>query len=223
MEKRPILIMTSMKVEAEFLLQKLKNKVCEKVGKYSFYEGTIENYPVVVCHCHIHSVNSAVATYVGIEKYSPIAIISQGTAGAHGKNIHIGDIVIGEKCVNIVCSRTPRKKEGEGSNSLEWDLVNFIEGEDNRLIYQYGDNHLIELAKKVNYTDGKIHFGTYGTLCEEMEGIAVYSIANDFEIPVLGIRVISNNEILEEPYDRNTALKSQEFTYKLILEIVKEE
>ncbi len=243
MEKRPILIMTSMKVEAEFLLQKLKNKVCEKVGKYSFYEGTIENYPVVVCHCHIHSVNSAVATYVGIEKYFPIAIISQGTAGAHGKNIHIGDIVIGEKCVNIVCSRTPRKKEGEGSNSLEWDLVNFIEGEDNRLIYQYGDNHLIELAKKVNYTDGKIHFGTigsgdiwnqetdkilwlnekYGTLCEEMEGIAVYSIANDFEIPVLGIRVISNNEILEEPYDRNTALKSQEFTYKLILEIVKEE
>ena len=57
----------------------------------------------------------------------------------------------------------------------------------------------------------------YGTFCEEMEGIAVYTIANDFGIPVLGIRVISNNEILEEPYDRNTGLKSQEFTYELIL------
>lgn len=58
----------------------------------------------------------------------------------------------------------------------------------------------------------------YGTLCEEAEGIAVYTVANDFGIPVLGIRVISNNEILEEPYDRNTGLKSQEFTYELILQ-----
>lgn len=63
----------------------------------------------------------------------------------------------------------------------------------------------------------------YSTLCEEAEGIAVYTIANDFGIPVLGIRVISDNEILEEPYDRNTGLKSQEFTYKLILEMIKEE
>ena len=58
----------------------------------------------------------------------------------------------------------------------------------------------------------------YGTLCEEAEGIAVYTIANDFEIPVLGVRVISDNEILDEPYDRNTGLKSQEFTYELILQ-----
>lgn len=58
----------------------------------------------------------------------------------------------------------------------------------------------------------------YGTLCEEAEGIAVYTVANDFGIPVLGIRVISNNEILNEPYDRNTGLKAQQFTYELILE-----
>lgn len=163
MEKRPILVIAAMMVEAEFLFEKLENKVCEKVGKYSFYKGTIENYPVVVCHCHIHTVNAGVATYIGIEKYNPIAIINQGTAGAHGKEIHTGEIVVGEKCVNIVCAKTPRRKEGEGSNSLKWNLVNFIEGEEDRLIYQYGDKPLIELAKKVDYSEGKVHFGTIGS------------------------------------------------------------
>ena len=34
------------------------------------------------------------------------------------------------------------------------------------------------------------------------------------------IRIISNNEILREPYDRNIGLKSQEFTYELIKKII---
>lgn len=242
MRKNPIVIMVSMKVEANFLIEKLENAKCESINKYNFYEGTINGYPVVICYCHVMSLNAGIATFVAIQKYHPIAIISQGTAGAHGKNIHKGDIVVGEKCINIVSCRTPLKKEGEGSNSLEWDLVNFLDGEDDRLEYQSGDNHLIELAKKIEYSGGNVYFGiigsgdvwnreadrilwlnqNFGTLCEEMEGIAVYTVANDFDIPVLGIRIISDNEILGEPYDRKIALKSQEFTYKFILQFIKE-
>lgn len=240
MRKRPIVIMVAMKIEASWLIDKLVNVKCETVNQYTFYEGVIHDYPVVVCHCLVGTINAAVATYMAIEKYQPIAIISEGTAGAHGKNIHKGDIVVGEKCVNIVSSKTPHKKEGEGSDSLNWELVNFFSGEDVRLVYQHGDKHLVELAKKVYYANGKVHFGTIGsgdvwnnetdkilwlnknlgTLCEEMEGIAVYTVANNFSIPVLGIRIISNNEILGEPYDRNIGLKSQEFTYKLVLEFI---
>ena len=36
----------------------------------------------------------------------------------------------------------------------------------------------------------------YGTLCEEMETGAVYTIAKNFDIPVLGIRVITQEELL---------------------------
>ncbi len=63
----------------------------------------------------------------------------------------------------------------------------------------------------------------YGTLCEEMEGIAVYVVANNFNIPVLGIRVISDNEILGEPYERELGRKSQEFTYEVIMKIIEEQ
>lgn len=241
MKKRPIVIMTAMKVELTWLIEKLDNVQQETVNQYTFYEGLINGYPIVVCHCRVMSIHASVATFMAIEKYHPIAIISQGTAGAHSKDIHKGDIIIGEKCVNIVSVRTPLKSEGEGSHPFTWELLNFIEGEKDRLEYQPGDAHLVELAKKVTFSDGKVHFGTigsgdvwnreadkilwlhenYGTLCEEMEGIAVYTVANNFNIPVLGIRVISNNEILGEPYDRNIGLKSQEFTYAFILEFIK--
>lgn len=241
MQKNPIVIMAAMDVEANFLIEKLENMTYETIHKYEFYEGTIKGYPVVICHCYVGTINASVATYIAIQKYHPIAILSQGTAGAHAKNIHTDDLVIGEKCVNIVSCKTPYKKEGEGSNSLEWKLLKFIAGEEDRLEYQSATKTLIELAKKIPYTDGTVHFGTlgsgdiwnqetdkilwlhekYGTLCEDMESIAIYTVANDFNIPVLGIRVISNNEILGEPYIRTTGLKSQEFCYQFILEMLK--
>ena len=234
--------MAAMEIEADLLLKKLQNVKEINVNKYKFYEGTLNNYPVVICRCYVMSVNAAIATYIAIEKYNPIAIISQGTAGGLGKNIHKGDIVIGEKCINIVSSRTPYKKEGEGSNSLEWKLVNFICGEDDRLEYQYGDESLIKLSKSIRYNDGDVHFGiigsgdvwnqeidkilwlnkNYGTLCEDMESIAIYIVANNFNIPVIGIRAISDNEILGENYDRNLGLQAQNFTYELILKIIAE-
>lgn len=242
MPKKTIVIMAAIDVEADFLIKKLENMVYETIEEYEFYEGTIEDYPVVICRCYVGTINASIATYIAIKKYQPIAILSQGTAGAHGKNIHTGDIVIGQKCVNIISAKTPRKKEGEGSNSLEWNLLKFISGEEDRLEYQSATKTLIELAKKIPYTDSTVHFGTlgsgdiwnqetdkilwlhqnYGTLCEDMESIAIYTIANRFKIPVLGIRVISNNEILGEPYIRTTGLKSQEFCYQFILEILKD-
>ena len=156
------------------------------------------------------------------------------------KNIHTKDIVIGEKCININSYKTPSRARGEGSNSLDWENVTFIPGEDDREIFWNADKKLVELAKKVDYTEGDIHVGIigsgdiwnkeldriimlnnkFGILCEEMEGIGVYTVSNNFNIPVIGIRVISDNEILGEEFDRNTGLYSQNFTYKFIEKII---
>ena len=38
----------------------------------------------------------------------------------------------------------------------------------------------------------------YGILCEEMEGIAIYTVANQYGNPAIHIRVISDNEKLKE-------------------------
>lgn len=56
----------------------------------------------------------------------------------------------------------------------------------------------------------------YGILCEDMESISVYTIANLYNIPVIGIKVISNNEILKEEYCKEAGIESQKFTENLI-------
>ena len=163
MIKKPIVIIAAMDVEFQILKSMLKNLKVSKINKYVFYEGTIENYPVVICNCLVMSINAAVATTIAIQKYDPLVIINEGTAGGHGLNIHKGDIVIGENCINILSTGTPVKKKGEGSNTLEWRLTNYIAGEPNRLIYQQANQKLVNLAKSIDYLEGKVHVGTIGS------------------------------------------------------------
>ena len=242
MKKKPILIVAAMDVEFELLKNKLENLKVSKINKYNFYEGTIDDYPVVICNCLIMSINASIATTLAIHKYNPLVIINEGTSGGHGQNVHKGDIVIGENCINILSAGTPRKEKGEGSNSLEWVLTTFITEKPNRLIYQQANSKLVNLAKSVEYLEGKVHIGTigsgdiwdreydrmemlnkkYGTLCEDMEANAIYTVANQFNIPVIGIKIVSNNEGLGECYERSTGVKSQEFSYELIKKIIKE-
>lgn len=243
MTKRPIVIMVAMQSEMDYLLEKLQNIKCEKVNKYEFYEGTMKDYPVVICHFHIMSFNAAIATTIAITKYNPIAIINEGCSGSHSKDIRRNNIIIGEKCINIISAKTPHKSEHEGSNSLDWELVSFFEEKDDELEYQTADKTLLELCKTIQFEKEKVYFGTlgsgdvwnnetdkimhlnkkYGTLCEDMESIALYYTANTFNIPVIGIRFISNNELIGEAYDTNFQKNAQEYTYQLILKIIERE
>ena len=56
----------------------------------------------------------------------------------------------------------------------------------------------------------------YGILCEDMESISVYTISNLYNVPVISIRVISNNEILNEEYERDLGIESQKIVKELI-------
>lgn len=49
-----------------------------------------------------------------------------------------------------------------------------------------------------------------------MECMAIYTVANLYEIPVIGIKGISNNEVLGEKYDASTGKLLQEFIYEVI-------
>lgn len=239
---RPILVIAAMDVEFELLKEKLESMKISRLNKYDCYEGFINHYPVVICNCTVMSVNAAIATTLAIQKYKPRAIINEGTAGGHGLNVHKGDIVIGENCINILSSGTPQKKKGEGSSTLEWTLTNFIAAEPNRLVYQRANSKLIKLAKSIEYLEGKVHIGTigsgdiwdreydrimmlnerYGTLCEDMEANTIYTVANQFKVPVIGIKIVSNNEALGESYERSTGSKSQEFSYELIKKMIQD-
>ncbi|MEG3767355.1 5'-methylthioadenosine/S-adenosylhomocysteine nucleosidase [Alteromonas sp. 14N.309.X.WAT.G.H12] len=105
--------------------------------------------------------------------------------------------------------------------------------------YYAGDPALIELALslKSSYTRGKVVTGTIGsgnfwnneldrihwlhetlgTSVEEMESAAAAQIAHAYQVPFLGIRVLSNNLTNEGEYDSSTARSCQQFV-KMVVE-----
>lgn len=234
-----ILIIAAMAdVELNFLIKRLKQLKTEKTNLCTFYLGKIAQKDIILCDAKVGLINTAAAITLAIEKYQPDYIINQGCSGGFGKNIHQSDIVVGTECINITSIMTKYKEEGQGYSLDDWDFINYLAGEKDRLVPQKASEELIEKVKKIepSYTQGKIHYGVIGSgdiwnkqcdwmlhlnkkyhiLCEDMEGIAVYTIANQYHIPAIDIRVISDNEILKEEYDRNISLKAQEFTMNLL-------
>lgn len=238
MKEKPILVQGSMEIELEYIKEKLEEIEKIEINGYIFYKGKINNYPIVLSKTGVGVVNSTAASVIAIINFEPCIIINQGVAGGIGKNIHKESLVIGEKCINNNSFKTPYKEEGQGSNSLEWELNTFIEGID-ELVEIKANKELVELAKQIvekqnlNYEFGTIGSGDvwnnekdrvewfskkYQMICEDMETIGVYQIGERFEIPTIGIRIISNNLLLEEKYDKSVTKKGQGFVYTYIKE-----
>ena len=180
-------------------------------------------------------IQTSASLMLAINEYNPIAIINMGIAGSVSPKLHIKDIVIGTECLNINSYKTPIKEKNKGSNSIYWELLTFLSGKEDRLITEYADKELVELTKKIinktNVYYGKIGSGdcwnreidkiislnkNYKIICEDMESIAVYTIANQFKIPVISIKCISDNILTGEEYDRTVGSYIQEYIFNYI-------
>jgi len=236
---QPIVIQGALPVESKKMASKLDNVTEEVIGKWVFWKGTYKGYPVVISKTRMGMSNSAAATALAIQHYKPIAIINQGTAGGHDPDLHVFDIVLGKYTTNIGAFKTPNKPVGGGSNALEWneafDVLPDDESDPEPIAIRKfeGDKELLLAAYKAkpNYTKGQVVEGTigsadtwnneldrikqfhtvYGTSVEEMEAASVAQIAHQFEVPFLGIRILSNNITNNGGYDPATGEACQEY------------
>lgn len=55
--------------------------------------------------------------------------------------------------------------------------------------------------------------------CEDMESIGCYSVCEKFNIPCVGVRIISNNELLQEEIDKEKAIELQKLLSKILKEL----
>lgn len=243
MEKRPILVIGALKGEINYLIEMLEGCELEHKGIYKFYNGFINDYPVIIAKSEVGLVNASSCLTLAIEKYNPICIINTGTAGGIIENRHKKDIIIAEECFNILSSKTPYRELGKGSNSCEWDLMTFTDGEnDEKRIYK-SDERLtnIALSVKNKYENGNVYTGIVGSAdiwnrekdklkylaekhqvsCEDMELIAIYTIAKNYNIPAVGIKIMSDNELLGEEYEPAVGKYCQEYTLEVLRELVK--
>lgn len=168
--------------------------------------------------------NAAASTALACAALEPDLVISQGTAGAHDISLHTGDIVIGTRIIRLGAYHSPARRDG--ICPLEWQMLD--QCGDTRPVREYAsDAPSVMTAKTVlekhgygseahpRALEGTIGSGDvwnceydmiahlnarYGTSCEEMETYSAASVCARMGVPLLSLRVISNNERTGESY-----------------------
>lgn len=240
--KEIILVQGAMDIETEYLIKSLSNPVKEQVASWTFWKGEIGDKTVVVSRTEIGITNASAATTLGITKYSPDLVINQGTSGGHDPKLHSGDIVLADKIVNIGAVRTERKEYGIPADDKDGiffeDVQRIRDSKGNTVDYPHfsSDEKVMETAKTIDYKNGKVVVGTigtadqwnrelerikfiherYGTSAEEMETVAAAQVAKAFNVPFMGVRILSNTDIHNEDFNPETAIWCQEYTVDLI-------
>lgn len=246
---KPIIIQGALPVESEQMASKLSDVSVETIGGWKFWKGTYHGYPVIISKTRMGMSNSAAATAIAIERFQPVAIINQGTSGGHDPKLNVYDIVLGQYTTNIGAFKTPHQPVGGGSDALKWneafDVLPKDESDPEPIAIRkfQADAGLLAAAQRVksSYNKGKVVEGTigsadvwnneldrikffntrYGTSVEEMEAASVAQIASQFNVPFIGIRVVSNNITNNGKYDGGTGEACQEYVLHVAEEYMK--
>jgi adenosylhomocysteine nucleosidase len=243
---RPVVVQGAMRSETEKFAGRLENVTIDQVGGWTFWRGTLDGYPVIVSRTLRGIANAAAATTIAIERYNPIAVINQGTAGGHEPGLHLFDIVLGTSSVSLGAFKTPYRAAGTGSNALNWTPLNMMSPEGTasgdsagRTVARFpGDSLLLAVARSVaaSYSRGRIVDGVigssdmwideldliaryhakYGSSVEDMERASAAQIASHFRVRFAGIRIVSDNTTNGDAYDPRTGQACQDFVYNVV-------
>ena len=243
---RPVIVQGAMDVEVRALVNLLEHPLETRVQGWTFWTGALNGYPIVISKTGKGGSNTAAATALGIERFHPLAIINQGTAGGHDPMLHVADIVLGAESVNIGSFKTGSRARGAGTDFAEWkpmDLL-FSEGSAGQTPEAWtmrrfkADPSLLESANgpRTQYTRGKVVTGVigssdiwnseldriarlhdeFGTSVEEMETAPAAQVAAASQVPFLGIRILSNNITNGDAYNGQTAELCQTFVAQVV-------
>lgn len=240
---RPILIEGAMNTETEVLIRALKNPVAYREMNYMFVAGTYKDYPVVIVRTEIGMANAAASTALAIKKFNPCAVINQGTAGGHDPAIQIGDIVIGEQSFDYAAFKSSYTQAGAGIDLTQQENIGtyaYDKATKKFQAYEYfsADKTLFDIAEKISadHKEFNVAIGTigtanawlnsidyinflnktYGSSCEEMETNAAAQICQNAGVPFIGIRVLSDNILLSDKYEPETAQVAQNFVLLVV-------
>lgn len=246
LELRPVIVQGAMDLEVKKFASRLDHVRVEKVGGWTFWRGTLDGYPVIVSKTMKGVSNSAAATVIAAERYRPVAIVNQGTSGGHIPELHVYDIVLGKYSINLGAFKTAYRKSGQGSAFRRWKPLDLLvsegsAGEDpnEHVMRRFpGNEQLLAAAQSVKhlYRKGRVVEGVigsaevwnseldriqwfhsqFGSTVEEMETASAAQIAGFFQIPFLGIRVLSNNITNDGKYDAKTGEACQEYVYEVV-------
>lgn len=194
-------IIGAMRVEIETLKSNLENLTVTQKAGMTFYEGLLEQLPVVVVECGVGKVNAAMCVQVLCDCFSVTHIVNTGVAGSLCAELDIGDFVIGKdamyhdfNCLSLsypvgqvpglsVCA-FPADEELIASAYSAAEQVHSGHARVGRVAS--GDQFVSDKAVKHRIV------ADTGAICTEMEGAAIAHAAWRNNIPFVVIRAISD-------------------------------
>ena len=229
-----VLILGALDAETDWLTTQLEAPETLELGDARFWRGPCRGLDLAVGRTGVGMVRAAAAAALGIQAFAPGLVVSQGIAGAHREDLHVGDIVVGRTCVPIHQLTTPPKGPGEGMAPGDWALWDFAQ--EAPPVLWTADLTWAERFEAAPWAGGRKISGRLGsgdlfdreadriawlraragTDCEDMESAAVYQVCASFGVPCAGLRIVSNNELTGEPYRREVGEGLQRFLLEVL-------
>lgn len=194
-------IIGAMAVEIEELKSKMTKLTQRELTGMTFYEGCLEDLPVVLVVCGVGKVNAAMCVQVLCDCFEVTHIVNTGVAGSLCAELDIGDLVIGQEAIyhdfdcrvlNYPVGQVPGLSVH--AFSADKELVDFAFSAAQKV--HEGHVKIGRIASGDQFVSGKEKkqeiIENTRALCTEMEGAAIAHAAWKNNVPFVIIRAISD-------------------------------
>lgn len=210
-------IIAAMEQEAREIISKLENLKETVKANQHFYEGKIQDVPVVLVQSGIGKVNASIAATLLIELYAVEAVINTGSAGGIGDDLAVEDLVISkELAYNDADARAFGYDFGQipqmpSRYTSDEHLVNVFKQAALKKNWEIKEGLIVTgdsfISDKKKVLEIREQFSD--VLVTEMEGAAIAQTCYQFGIPFVVIRAVSDVS------DEEASLSFDEFIEKV--------
>lgn len=222
-------IMGAMPEEVGSIANLLNNPVLRSFGSRDFLTGCFSDKEVIVVYSRCGKVSSASTATTLINHFKVNAIIFTGVAGAVPMHLNVGDVVVGDKCIQHDMDGRPIFPKYEIPLSgvtyfhSSQELVSKARLATERFFSaEFHSAIPKEIREKFNISRPAVHVGTIASgdqfvscpmkvknlqkeidnvLAVEMEGAAVSQVCSEYELPFVVFRTISDKANCDAPTD----------------------
>ncbi|MDD5185434.1 MAG: 5'-methylthioadenosine/adenosylhomocysteine nucleosidase [Paludibacter sp.] len=210
-------IMGAMPEEMDKIIASITNKQIEESGSRIYYRGELFGQEVVAVFSRWGKVAAAATVTHLILEYKVDRIIFTGVAGAISPELNVGDVVIGQRLFQHDMDARPLMRRFEipltGKTSYETPQQNVDTMAQAIHNFLKNNKEFRKILIENNIPNPKMLIGDIASgdlfisssamkhaliknlpsvVCAEMEGAAVAQVCDDYEVPLVVVRVISD-------------------------------